>query len=130
MAANGPQAGSNVYIQSPGGVSVMGPTAAASALSLTLGSASGSVNTLNLGTGPISVTGPGGTTINAKGFLDVGAGSFQTTSLSIAGAASVGSGGSLAASSNGSVGSGGAESQRRQLRSRAVAEHQRHCERR
>ena len=41
-AANGPQAGSNVFIQSPAGATVTGPTATSSILSLTLGSTSGS----------------------------------------------------------------------------------------
>ena len=97
VVANGPQSGSNVCIQSPGGVTVTGPAALASVRSLTLGSASGGLNTLNLGMGQLNVTGAAGTMVDPTGVLNVGS-SFQTTSLSIAGTTNVVLGGSLAIS--------------------------------
>ena len=101
-AASGPIAGSNVLIQSSTGATVAGPSAATSVRSLTLGSGSGGVNTLNLGAGLLAVTGTAtgaaGTTVNATGLLNIGSGSLSTTSLSIAGSATVGPGGTLTAS--------------------------------
>ena len=54
VMANGPQAGSSVFIQSAAGATVTGPPGptATSIGSLTLGSASGGPNVLNLGRGP------------------------------------------------------------------------------
>ena len=63
--------------------------------SLTIGSASGAANSLNLSTGAISVTGPAGTTINATGALNVGTSTFSTTALAVTGSVSVADGGSL-----------------------------------
>ena len=101
-------AGSNIFIQAPAGVTVAGVPASASVLSLTLGSASGGLNTLNLGpSGPLAVTGTAGTTVNATGVLNVGSGSLQTTSLASRGTTSVGSGGSLTASGSVNVSSPG-----------------------
>ena len=104
-AASGPIAASNVLIQSSTGAAVNGPTAAASVLSLTLGSNSGSPNTLALGNGPLTVTGAAGMTVNATGVLNIGSGSLSTTALSIAGSTSLGAGGSLTASSGVNVNS-------------------------
>ena len=93
----GPMAASNVFIQSPAGTTIAGPTAAASVLSLTLGSDSGGVNTLNLNVAGLTVTGTAGTTVNATGVLNVGGVALQTTTLSIGGSATF-NGGSLTAS--------------------------------
>ena len=131
LTANGPQAGSSIYIQSPAGTTVTGPDLGpASVLSLTLGSAGYALNELDLSAGnPLAVTGAGGTTINSSGYLNVGSGSMTTTTLSVAGTATVVAGGSLTATGNVNVASGGAERQRRDL-CRPVAEHQRRHEHR
>ena len=98
VVANGPQTGSSVVISSSAGATVTGPAGIASVLGLTLGSAGGGPNTLNLSTGTLSVTGGAGTTVNATGMLIVDGNNistFQTTSLSVAGTTSVINGGTL-----------------------------------
>ncbi len=89
---------SNAVIQNSTGVTVTCPSAATSVQGLSLGSGTGSLNTLNLSAGPLCVTGPTGTTVNATGVLNIGSGTLQTTALSIAGSVSLGASGSLAAS--------------------------------
>ncbi len=102
-SASGPTATSNVFIQSSSGANVIGPTGAASVLSLTLGSPSGATNMLNLGSGPLSVTGTAGTTVNATGVLNVGGGTLQTTGLNLSGSASLTTGGSLGVTNTATV---------------------------
>ena len=94
---------SNAVIQSSTGATVSGPSVAASVLGMTLGSGVGGLNTLNLGSGPLSVTGPAGTVVNATGVLNLGNGTLQTTALSLAGTMNIGSSGSLTASAAATV---------------------------
>ena len=104
VMANGPQPGSSVAIQSAAGATVTGPPgpAASNIGSLTLGSASGGQNVLNVNAGQLNVTGVGGTTVNPTGVLNVSNGSiFQTTSLNV-------SGGSVSATGGGTLQPSGA----------------------
>jgi fibronectin-binding autotransporter adhesin len=76
---------SNAVISSSAALAVAGPTSPASVQSLTLGAGTGAANVLNLGAGPLSVTGPAGTTINATGVLNVGSGTLESSALNISG---------------------------------------------
>jgi autotransporter-associated beta strand protein len=99
-ATNGLTPQANVSIQATAGATVAGPSAATTVTSLTLGSASGGVNTLTLGTGALSVTGAAGTTVNPTGVLNVlSGGNLSTTALAVAGSAGVDSTSTLNAAS-------------------------------
>ena len=89
---------SNAVVQVPTGVTIAGPTVPAAVQGLTLGSSAGSANTLNLGPGPLNVTGPNGTILNPTGVLNLASGTLQTTVLSVAGSLNVASSGSLVVS--------------------------------
>jgi autotransporter-associated beta strand protein len=98
-SVSGPVAAADVLIQASSAIRVTGPANAASVNSLTLGLTSGSLNELDLSSsGPLTVSGAAGTTVNASGYLNLSSGTLTTTALSIAGSASATSGGSLTAS--------------------------------